>query len=169
MSYPAITRPNGKVYRPRKIVAEFTFDDYSSSESGVLVFGTHDIHIARRLAFNLVNSYDSSLMAVDYHQTWLYRTIRNGDIHFEYDPVFGRAAVEFRELVEVPLAQGFPAALGPGQIVSQRFENRYCGKIDVLTSDEAEALLGNETTVPPVSGDIRSDADIQLIRGEPVD
>lgn len=123
--FPAIVRPNGKVYRPRKIQAEFMVDD--GMESGVIVFGTHDLHIARRLADRLVMSYDSNVTAVDPQPCWIYRGISCGSIYFYHDEVRGRAAVQFPELVEVPVLRWHSAE----------------GKHDIISSEEAAVLLND--------------------------
>ncbi|MEP6477834.1 MAG: hypothetical protein ABJB03_00455 [Rhodoglobus sp.] len=45
---PAITRPNGKLYRPRKVDATVTWMD--DEPHSVMVFGTHSAEVARPLA-----------------------------------------------------------------------------------------------------------------------
>jgi hypothetical protein len=48
---PPITRPNGKTYRPRRIVARpWENDDAQDNRCGAVVLGTHDIDLARPLA-----------------------------------------------------------------------------------------------------------------------
>lgn len=44
----AITRPNGTVYRPRKLRAQILGNE--DEVDGVVVLGTHDLHDARALA-----------------------------------------------------------------------------------------------------------------------
>lgn len=107
--YPAIQRPDGRWYRPRKIEAVFTYDD-DQIESGVIVFGTHDINRARRLADRLVMRYDAHLVAVDPVPCWIYRSISCGSIYLYPDDKLGRAAVQFSELVETGVAGAFAYA-----------------------------------------------------------
>lgn len=105
MSYPAIKRPNGKLYRPRKIVAEFFYED--EIEAGIWVFGTHDGSLSRKLASDLLLTYDKGLMATSAYTLWVSRVIRNGTVMYEQDDEHGRAAVCFPELAEVPYAPSF--------------------------------------------------------------
>ncbi len=48
---PPIVRPNGKLYKPTKVIA-YAWDnrDVTDDECGIVVLGTHDVDRARRLA-----------------------------------------------------------------------------------------------------------------------
>lgn len=48
MKLPAITRPNGAVYRPRTLTSRMLGDE--DETNGVVVFGTHDVEEAARVA-----------------------------------------------------------------------------------------------------------------------
>lgn len=95
----AVKRPNGKLYRPRKIVA-FIFDadpDYPR----VLVLGTHDVVRAARLAKKtVVRDYDSGCEPVKPVRGWWRSGIRNHVEWFEQDERHGRAGVSF-EIEEI--------------------------------------------------------------------
>jgi hypothetical protein len=130
MKYPAIQRPDGRLYHPRKIKAEFFYDD--GLEAGVFVWGTHDINRARRLADQLVWSYDASIVAVNPIPTWKYRYISYGNIVYYDDVSAGRPCVEFGELVET----GFVKA-------NEEYEPGAKAKHSYLTSEAAQAISLN--------------------------
>jgi hypothetical protein len=96
---PAIRRPNGKVYRPRKVVvrtwdneeAYGVFDDY-----GVFVLGTHNIVAAEPLATERIRrQWDSDLVAVKPERRWVRLGYLGGELAWIEDPERGRAAVQF--------------------------------------------------------------------------
>jgi hypothetical protein len=92
---PPITRPNGKLYRPRMIKAA-AWDDTSGDLGGVFVLGTHDIERARPLAVRAIQAWhDSSMTAVRPELRWVRSGIANGEPTWLDDPVRGRAAVEW--------------------------------------------------------------------------
>ena len=91
-----ITRPNGKLYRPRKITTEPWENPYDDSEIGALVFGTHDIEAARPLATQVIQwAYDPTFVAGRARLRWLSDKIRNGDPVWVDDAEHGRACVCF--------------------------------------------------------------------------
>ena len=97
-SLPTIRRPNGKVYRPRKIVVEpWENDDYLAEYSvGVLVFGTHDIDRARPLANDFIKSqWGNELWAMNPFRTWVRNGFADGGTARFHDEERGRACVQF--------------------------------------------------------------------------
>lgn len=132
---PPIRRPNGKLYRPRKITTEF-FVDQDQIEEGVVVFGTHDFAVARYRAFRLAASI--GMMAVDPERRWMKMVIRRYDPMFEDYPETGRACVWFKGLVE----------LSPLKTAGE-YSPTYTGKHDHLTREEAEAITGIRYPAPP--------------------
>jgi hypothetical protein len=110
MKLPPVQRPNGKMYRPRKIVALF-FHDADDIEAGVVVFGTHDIPRARRLAMHLADTI--GMMAVDPELRWVKSTMRHHDPVFEDGcPDTGRACVWFKGLVDAGIIPDSPRIEG---------------------------------------------------------
>lgn len=94
-----ITRPNGKVYRPRKTVThpwDNTETDPSRGRCGVYVFGTHDIEATRAEAADAIRYYhDSSMTASDPQLVWVRDAIEYGQRVWMHDAVRGRAAVQW--------------------------------------------------------------------------
>jgi hypothetical protein len=95
VSLPAVTRPNGKLYRPRKIRSEVLYDQ-DSVESEVVVLGTHDVLTATVLATRDVQSIDAGFEPADPVLSWYRQSIRNGDPFYEYDEIRGAACVLFQ-------------------------------------------------------------------------
>ena len=70
MAEPAIQRPDGTLYRPRKITANAVTDD-DEILCGVVVFGTHDIALAHPLADQYVAwQLDSGYVAAEPCTVW---------------------------------------------------------------------------------------------------
>lgn len=69
---PAITRPNGKAYRPRKIEAYPIGEDGDVEE--VAVLGTHDVACATGYADDLVRHYVDSGYTVRYERLVWWRS-----------------------------------------------------------------------------------------------
>lgn len=89
---PAITRPNGKLYQPRKVIA-YRWEDpwaWNTATQGAIVFGTHDIDRARPLAEQLTGAY-----AVNPQKGWWRDGFANGERTWVHDPCHGRAGVSF--------------------------------------------------------------------------
>lgn len=99
---PAILRPNGKVYRPRKLVA-YAFEDDHAGESGVVVLGTHDPVRAHALAERVARSWYGTEYVVEPVQVWWHDGIENGDRRWMHDPVRGRAGVCFTASDDPPV------------------------------------------------------------------
>lgn len=94
-----IVRPNGKPYRPRKVVVE-PWDNESVGwgyDFGVVVLGTHDIALATSLANDEIRSrWDRRLAAVEACVGWYRDGFQGGDRCWVNDDVRGRAGVWFR-------------------------------------------------------------------------
>ena len=102
MSDEIITRPDGRIYRPRKVVAHAISDRYDDDLIGVVVLGTHDILRARALADEYVAwQIGSEFTAVTHHTGWWRDGFEYGHRVWVSDPVKGRAGVMFQEIVEV--------------------------------------------------------------------
>ena len=98
---PAIERPNGAMYRPRKIIAYPIDDDDCDCMTGVVVFGTHDVGRALDVANRLVRAQVApDFVAVTPRLIWWTDGFRYGRRTFETDPDRGRAGVYFAEIVE---------------------------------------------------------------------
>lgn len=88
-----VRRPNGKLYRPRKLVAFML--DAEPENTRVLVLGTHDVTRARALARLLVTAHDRGYEPVNPITGWWRSGIRNYATWFEQDERRGRAGVSF--------------------------------------------------------------------------
>lgn len=95
LDLPPITRPNGKIYRPRKLVAYFC-EESACAYPAVVVFGTHDNDVARPLALAEAK-YRLEDGPMDLYGTkgWWRDTIRNGERVWEYDEERGRAGINY--------------------------------------------------------------------------
>lgn len=95
---PAIIRPNGKTYRPRKVIVEpWEIDGAAYGwESGVIVFGTHDVEVAQPLADVVCKGFDPDYVAVGAKPIWYRDGYENGERVWMDDEVRGRAGVWFR-------------------------------------------------------------------------
>lgn len=94
---PAIKRPNGKDYQPRKIIAHsWENDTVHDSSAGVVVLGTHDVERARVLADSCVKSwFGSELSAVEPEPGWYRLGYERGEPMWMEDERRGRAGVWF--------------------------------------------------------------------------
>jgi hypothetical protein len=95
VSLPAVTRPNGKLYRPRKLHAVLLNVEDNRDEE-VVVLGTHDVLTATVLAVSEVDSWDFGFEPADPVLSWYRQSIRNGDPFYEYDEIRGAACVVFQ-------------------------------------------------------------------------
>jgi hypothetical protein len=108
-----ITRPNGSVYRPRKIRTQFLGNE--DETTGVVVLGTHDLADARARAWAAVHDLNGG---VDYaflikssdpgKRVWyrqkLWGFYEDSPIYgFEADEERGAAGVEFDVITEFDL------------------------------------------------------------------
>jgi hypothetical protein len=95
-----ITRPNGKPYRPRKIMA-YPVADADDMASGVMVLGTHDVERARKLADRCAAAWvDGGYVAAEPQTGWFREGYEAGRPMWLRDEKRGRAGVYFREIVE---------------------------------------------------------------------
>jgi hypothetical protein len=93
----SIVRPNGKPYRPRKIVTHPWENQDGDGDRGVVVLGTHDVEEARVLAAEACSHWFGSSYAIEAAPGW-YRlgyTGYRGELSWTYDPERGRAGVFF--------------------------------------------------------------------------
>jgi hypothetical protein len=111
-----ITRPNGKVYRPRKGLRQVGWWNDDTYATYVAVLGTHDIDKAREFA----RPYGSPHL-VEPEQTWVRKMIQNGDeMVFVYDDRRGAACVVFRESDDPAMEREW----GAGQTPPNETEDR---------------------------------------------
>lgn len=121
-----ITRPNGKLYRPRKIETQLLGNE--DQATAVAVFGTHDISTARGFAQPALDEYLRDMggwwqpgytltLADEGERLWL-RAVPDGTddggemrIWFKEDPDRGRACVRFK-LVETEVVDVEPEREG---------------------------------------------------------
>ena len=90
---PAIIRPNGKTYRPRKGPRQIGFTDESGFNAYVAILGTHDIDAAKKIAYPF-----QCLYLTDPQLRWVKTVMRNGERYIATDAdEHGAAAVVFRE------------------------------------------------------------------------
>ena len=95
-----ITRPNGKPYQPRKVVAHCVGHE-DEDITGVIVFGTHDPSRAKLVADLAVADWiDNGYEAASPRMVWWRDTMADGHRAFVTDAVHGRAGVVFDEIVE---------------------------------------------------------------------
>jgi hypothetical protein len=96
-SLPSIVRPNGKLYRPRKLRVE-EWNVRWQGQFSVLVLGTHDIDQALPLARQRAFEYDvEDIRLVE--TGWWHDSIRNHDRYWTPDDVRGAAGVLFEEVI----------------------------------------------------------------------
>lgn len=86
-----VTRPNGKVYRPRKPPRAVPVED-DRDGSTVYVLGTHDVERARALAQRV-----TTVCPYPRAESWHRLGMRNGDPYYVYDDVRGAPSLVFVE------------------------------------------------------------------------
>src|SRR5262245_18836893 len=95
---PAIERPNGKLYRPRGIVA-WPLGGEGEALCGVVVLGTHDIERARPLAQQVTRQQlGGGYLAEAPVCVWWRSTYRHGRPYWVDDEDHGRAGVWFSRI-----------------------------------------------------------------------
>lgn len=94
---PAITRPNGKTYQPRKITAGTWEDDWCRDDAwqGCFVFGTHNVDVARPVAEEECRYAFGTQYAIKPERVWIRDGFEGGERRWVHDAVRGRAAVRF--------------------------------------------------------------------------
>ena len=95
-----IERPNGKAYRPRKVIAYIVVDGYEDA-CGVVVLGTQDVARAQVLADQLVRAeVDGGCAAAAPVTGWFRDGYEAGHPMWVADEVRGRAGVLFTDIIE---------------------------------------------------------------------
>jgi len=99
-----VERPDGRLYRPRKVAAyAWENDTVHDWSAGAVVLGTHDVEAAQALADSAVKAwFGGELSAVEPELGWWRSSYFYGDPTWVDDPVHGRAGVWFtaKEVVE---------------------------------------------------------------------
>ncbi len=70
-----VRRPNGKMYRPRRLPRAVEVDNAGGHSGWIFVVGTHDVERAGRLAQQCYRQVD--LSTAEY--SWMRLTMRDGD------------------------------------------------------------------------------------------
>ena len=95
-----VERPDGRLYRPRKVIANAVVDD-DEILTAVVVLGTHDVARAQPLADDYAAwQLGRGYVAVNPVTGWWRDGWSYGRRVWLPDPVRGRAGVWFREIVE---------------------------------------------------------------------
>jgi hypothetical protein len=95
-----VQRPDGRMYRPRKIIAYPVADDEEMT-SGIMVLGTHDVSRAQPLADRCASAWvDGGYVAIEPETGWYREGYEAGRPMWLRDPVKGRAGVWFHEVAE---------------------------------------------------------------------
>lgn len=95
-----VTRPDGRVYRPRKITGHAVADD-GDLLSGVCILGTHDLAVAQPLADEYASwQLGSGSVALEPETGWFREGYESGRPMWIRDPVKGRAGVMFHKVRE---------------------------------------------------------------------
>jgi hypothetical protein len=98
-SLEPVARPDGRLYRPRKVSVSFVFDD--DEESGVMVLGMHDVPRAKTLAEDFARCHiGAGTIAIKAVTGWWRDGFQGGRRTWIADEDHGRAGVLFRELAE---------------------------------------------------------------------
>lgn len=92
-----IERPDGRTYRPRKVVGErWENDAWMDERCGVVILGTHDVERATEFATELLRYwYDPDYVPVKPEVGWWRLGIDHGDLRWVEDERRGRAGVMF--------------------------------------------------------------------------
>jgi hypothetical protein len=95
-----VRRPDGRLYRPRKIAA-YPVSDSDELFSGVCVLGTHDLAVAQPLADKLAyRELGGGWSATEPETGWFREGYDRGSPVWLRDEVTGRAGIMFREVTE---------------------------------------------------------------------
>lgn len=95
---PAIQRPNGKLYRPRKLMAhawEDPWDNPRGAHAGVVVLGSNDPDRVQEFATEMCNYWFLGYHAVNPQPGWYRLGYESGELRWLNDDVHGRAGVFF--------------------------------------------------------------------------
>ena len=100
MTGDTVTRPDGRIYRSRKVIANAVVDG-DEFLCGVMVLGTHDVARAKPLADSYAAwQLGAGYTAADPVTGWWRLGFESGGHRWLDDPVKGRAGVWFREIAE---------------------------------------------------------------------
>ncbi|HEY6493279.1 MAG TPA: hypothetical protein VIZ43_08405 [Trebonia sp.] len=92
---PAIERPNGKPYRPKRVMGRL-LNEATDEPTLILVTGTHDTDRAAEFARELAAYWlGSDVEPVAPMRGWWRQSIRRGDEYWTDDDVRGAAGVIF--------------------------------------------------------------------------
>lgn len=118
-----IARPDGSLYRPRKVIAYFVVDG-DEIPCGVIVLGTHRLDESIfGLAAALCRDWGRGAAAADPVPVWWRDSFVSGRRCWVDDPGHGRAGIWFREIVENQTA--YAAASAP-LVLHKPKETRPC-------------------------------------------
>jgi hypothetical protein len=108
VSADTVTRPDGRIYRSRKLIAAAVTDpDDGDMLCGVMVLGTHDCHRAKPMADDYAAwQLGRGYVAVDWVTGWWRDGFQNGRRCWVADEQHGRAGVWFREIAEGSATDG---------------------------------------------------------------
>ena len=98
---PPVTRPNGKLYRPRSIRVDYIDDDGNHPENypaKTVVLGTHDIAIAQQR----VSTGRACQYLISPRTAWLRLGFEGGELRWVHDEAHGAACVIFDESDDPP-------------------------------------------------------------------
>lgn len=102
MGPSVIPRPDGRLYRPRKVIARAIADE-DQELCGVMVLGTHDVPRARVLAGEYAAwQLGSGYASADPVPGWYRDGFECGRRCWVTDEHHGRAGVWFRKIAEAP-------------------------------------------------------------------
>jgi hypothetical protein len=92
-----VTRPNGRIYRPRKPPRGLPVVNYRDDVEWIYIIGTHDVERARSLAEQIAtrDGYElDSTRAPE--RSWQRLAMRNGDQMYVPDEVHGAPTIIFK-------------------------------------------------------------------------
>lgn len=95
-----VTRPDGRLYRPRKIMG-YPVADADDFVAGIMILGTHDAARAQPLADYCAALWtDWGSVAADPETGWWREGYENGQLRWVRDETRGRAGVWFHQIKE---------------------------------------------------------------------
>lgn len=91
----AVTRPNGKVYRPRKQPVGVIVHDRHEDPRWIYILRTHDIGRARAMANRMADSEGFHIDDDEVWKGWSRDGMLNGERVYVEDPIRGVPTVHF--------------------------------------------------------------------------